>query len=738
MLNYGMGITISAFDQVSHVIRSIEGVIKGLERTSGKSFGLTNQSLGKIAGGVAIAGAGMAGIGSTWNLAKQAAEVEKGLAAVHVLTHATKEEMAKLEHFAMRTGTAMGVMPMEAIAAMEILGTQNVKVERMMKMLPTIFRFTKANNGLTSEAATSILTQANTLFALPQEYFEVAADQIQKTLDIFKLKAQDMELLLARGSSGFTLTDAYLSDFLAIAGTIKDLMPSPMMAGTGASYMVKELSDRKNRAQIKDRLGVDILDGMGGFRKMPDVLKELYVQVEKMSKVEMTDFFGTVFNETGLNAIVNYFARLKAGFEDDNKVLHKGLKGIEFTFGEIEGAMGNLKQNYEELMNTFDGQIEIATARWKAFKEELGKPMAKAWRPFVEAWGQVLNHIQIAFEGLDPAVQNAIGQLAVWGSLLATVVGLSGTLIALWPLLTPIFASIGAGIAAFVTAALPWLLVLGAIALTIKMIELNVGGAGDAWKEATKGMSDAWGGVLSTLSYWFDEVWTGIKEGFEVAKQTMDLDWFRDAVKHLGESVKAFFLLFDSNAESGKVLRTIGRAIGWVVGIVVGAIVKFTAVLVEMVSIVMRILGVIGKGIGIFTNAIPGTVNAVKRFFGVKTGVKTPEPPPENKIEELWGTSEPNASEDKNMSPPPPEAPTLTSSAKNFVPLSRMTVPVGENASGYYEGVMPAGSETKDPINYEKLAEACSKQQLYCVFDGDKIVGYIDRKRKANEALGSM
>lgn len=739
---FGLGIVFQGIDNVSKVMGNIQRNMRFMEQASGKSIGNLAKTMGSMTGSIAMAATGAAGLKGSFALAHDAGHLESALAGVRVIAHSTDAELNSLSNWALREGTSLGYTATQSASGMQDLASAGEKTNEILRDMPWIARFASANM-MDLSKATGISMQALNGFSLAGEKLPWALDQAQTSLDIFSLKAEDLELGIARGAAGMNLAGASLTDFLVMFGLAKNVLASPMQAGTGAAYAAMGLTNPKKLPFIEQQLGIKITDGKGGYRKTDDVFTDFYKAVEKMSDVDTNKFFRKGFDMTATKAISAMMSGLKKGLTNDAGVVVKGVDAIRYAWDKMMRARGTVEAAVGIQGKTFEKRVDVLSAKWDAFRITLGEPMKAMWLPIIDTITKHVVKLTEAFSKLSPQTQQLIGQIAVFGSAGAIVAGAILTLGVGWGFISFIFEAAISMLGGFLLAAWPVILVAGLIAAGFWVMNRDAGAWGAKLRELFTGF-EQFTGTLDNWGKTLRGFWDGLVEGWNYIWEAIDFNWLRERLGGMIESFQSLWKSLGFSDTAGGWFKDLGFIIGAIAGIIIDALgllggvaaAVFSGLAWTIENVVIPIMQVFGAILWAIWWVAKQIILAFAEVGHVLLGWDVPagisrdavtvherfpdQPKFQQRVEGDFSST--REEEKKRESEPLPQA-------SDMQPLSKLEPQVAGSvtAGSYFHGVMPALSESKQVIDYDKLAAACAKFPINCVLDGTKIVGYMER-----------
>lgn len=750
---FGLGIMFQGVDNVSKIMGNIQRNMRFMEQASGKSITGLSKTIGSMTGSVAMATTGVGALKGSFALAQDAGKLESVIAGIDVITQASNEELRALSDWSIKDGTKLGYMATQSGEAMRNLATSGARAGEILQYMPMLSKFASANM-MNMAQASNIAMQSLNAFSLSGEYLVNVLDQAQKAADMFALNIEDLEIGIARGLTGFKLVGASFTDFLAMYGLAKNVMPSSMMAGTGVSYAIQGLftENPKKKAKIKQQLGIEIVADDGNYKEVDELMTEFFEKTKDMTDPQMNAFFSDVFDETGKKALVAIMSVLQKGIKQADGSVRKGVDAIRATWDPIMKSHHVVDEAWEKIKRTFEKKLDIMAATWNSFRIEVGKPMLLMWRPVIDKVTETLEKWREAFTALSPETQNFIAQIAVIGSSIAILAGSILTIGIGWGFIKFLFGAAASMLGSFLAAAWPVILVAGLIGGAFYLMNTQVGGFGEMLRSKFDGLTE-FKSILTDVKDAAVDFWDGLVEGWNAVMDSVDFEFLRDGISALIDAVIEMWRSFGLGNGTMMWMKGFGAFLGGfvavvvdIIGVLAGAIAYvFTGVAYIITDFVVPVISAIWTTIRGIMYGIAWAAQKVGAAFAWFTDSEFSAGESESvagdipvtDVEERWPerTGKRGAFGLRNTE----QAPQSTPQATDIVPLSKVNPEPGPIASlrSQYDGVMPTMSESKAVIDYDKLAATFARTPLQVVLDGQRLVGIIeraDRERRSRES----
>jgi TP901 family phage tail tape measure protein len=520
-LNFGLGFMFTAQDLASGVMKNIKSNFDGLQQSAGKNVANLDKMVQGMSSGLATTAAGIGGLMTSFHLAKASADVETQLLRVKNVLDGTPEQiasdLAEIKDWSLEVATSLGMMPVQALEAFEALGQQGFKKAKALQMAEPILKFAKVSK-LAMEDAVNMPAQLMRSFEIPAEGMPKILDQIAGAAKESSANIGDYTIGISRALAGVAMSNADLTDTLGIFGLYKDILGSPMVAGTALSYTLQTLTNEKKRNIVAGKLLVPVIDKeTGAFRKTTDVLGDMFDALSRQDEVSRRDIMGEIFGMEALKGMNAFIKRLNAGVEGAGGVMETGRKALDLSIQKVAGQADTIDQQYANRMSGLEGKLDKVTAKFKEFAVRIGDPMSDVLKPLVDGAAEQLSRLSGWVKNLDPEFKKTAAAIFLGASAFLAISGGVGILVAAFPLIVAGAELIGSALvsmfAGIFLASLPLTITFIALGAIIYAIWNNLGGLGDTWKQFTGWLTQS-GGVFEKIGTFISETWTAISEGF--------------------------------------------------------------------------------------------------------------------------------------------------------------------------------------------------------------------------------
>jgi TP901 family phage tail tape measure protein len=357
-----------------------------------------------VAGAATAASAGIAAFVA--DSVKTFAEFEKNLSGVRAVLGATEAEAKKLGDLAIKLGMdpRLVVTTAQAVQVMEEL----------------------AKNGLTAQqildgAARAAIALANAAGV----DFATAADVASTTMQLFKLRAQDMGRVVdmitgVANTSRFSVDDFRLAiaqagamaasvgisieDFATTIAALSTKFASGSDAGTSFKVFLQRLVPQSEKAKdAMKELGIITKDGRNQFfnakgelRSMAEIAEVLRVSLAKLSDEQRIQALTTIFGTDAMRTAIG--------------LMELGGEGFKKMRAEMEKA--SAAENAAMRMKNLAGAMEILGGVIEGLKIKIGEAFAPAVLKVVQAFSDFLDENSERIQGLFARLAEEAGRMA--------------------------------------------------------------------------------------------------------------------------------------------------------------------------------------------------------------------------------------------------------------------------------------------------------------------------------------
>lgn len=495
--NLGLGFVFRAKDLASGTIMNLQRNMGRLGKRSTSTATMMKTGFAAAAGGIATLAAGGIALNSAIDAASFAGKFQQGVARVANISGATTEELGKLRDAAIEAGMRTQFSPQESIDGLATLAAKGFNATQSMNLLNQSLNLAAGGQiGIAdaSEAAASAVR----VFSLQGNEVNSVADKLLKITNLTSLQAGDLSLALGTVSRGAGLTKQSLDDMLISMGLVRNTGVDTSVAASATSSAL--IFAAKNAKKFNE-IGVSVTDAEGKFRNFFDIVMETGFALEEGTKNE-AEFAGVaqkLFGRFGITAFQNVFSQLRERAGGAGASLDDMRAAVGELQKEMRGAEGTAQKFADSLLDNFEGQTKILEGVLETMKTVIGEPLARIFRPFVEAFSNTVGFIAKIFNSLPEQMKNGIAAFIVFGSVIAIAIGLIATLSGIIAILLPFmaialkaFLFITAAMAPFVAAVLGAAAVIGIFVLAVRK---NLGGMGDWFNSIVEKMSLAFNGL---------------------------------------------------------------------------------------------------------------------------------------------------------------------------------------------------------------------------------------------------
>lgn len=509
---FGLGFLFTAKDTASPVMRGVDRNFRKMDKSTNRAAQRMQAAQGAMSLGMGALAVGAVGLAGTFKAAFAAGEFEQGVAKVGQISQATAEELEALSNKALQAGIDTQFSPKEAIDGLGELTVRGLSAGEAMTALDGALSLA-AGGQISIASASSTTAAALKVFGLEADQAGIAADKLLKISNVTALQAKDLELALGTVGRGASLAKQSIDEMLPSIGLVKN---TGVDASVAASSVSSALIFMAKNAKKFDKLKVAVTDANGQFRPFMDIVLDTREAMKGMGdEADKVALSTKLFGRFGVTAFAAIGSQIEKGIRTPTGDIVKGAEAIAFLRDTMKGAEGTAKKFADALLATLPGQIVLLKGSIQTLAIELGKPLAEALKPAVEAIKDGINRVILFVKGLSPEMRKLGSIIFVVASALLALSGVFLVVAATVGLAAP-------GIAAFVGAisgmAGPLAIVgVGILALIGLFFLLR-----KAYQENLGGFATFVGPMLDKAIVFFKGLFQFLKDGFlsgDVAKK---------------------------------------------------------------------------------------------------------------------------------------------------------------------------------------------------------------------------
>lgn len=592
MLNQGLGFVFTAQDMASGVIKGLEGNFSRMARRTGVDSESVTKVFGTLGTGLAMAGAGFAGLNVIDDATQASAKFSKGITEISTMVDETKFSTKELADVAMGLSAAYGT------------GTET--------QVKALYQSVSAGASTAAEA-TEILRVSN----------ELAIGGVTDTETAFNGLSNTMKAYASSGATARDVSDAFfvaLSNGKTKAGELAAVIGrvAPTASGVGIKFeeLVGSLSAITN-------FGLKTEEAVTGLKAaLANVLKPTSDATAEAARLGIK-FDAASLRSKGLKGFLDSITG-SAKYNSDSMIkLFGSVEGFNAitaltannsaSLNDILGKMGNKSGATKQAFDKMSGTLDFAQKRFAALKENAWLTIGKVFEPLQAKVYKFANTFLESFMKLPkPVLEFGVKLLAGVSAILIFV----GSIIAAKGAIAMLALGaqmMGLSLGGVLAAAAPIVVVIGLIAVAAAGLYViwrqNIGGIRDFTEEAfgkvalagralVQVFSDGGfsGAVMKDLDkagnegiekfvisvyQWvgrikaFGEgIWSGFQSGLKALEPELEL--FKNAIVQLGDTFRVLFSQSDSASGSlskwqafGDVGHTVGTALSQVFGMLV-------------------------------------------------------------------------------------------------------------------------------------------------------------------------
>lgn len=538
---------------------------KRIQASRDRANNIRNNAM-TLAGHGAVAAYGgqraLSGIGS---LAQDGLSFDASMSRVQALTRLQKdsEAMQSLRAQARELGASTSFTSQDAAQGQGFLAMAGFTPDAIKDAMPGLLSLAKAAGedlGATADISTNILSA-----------FKMSADQMGQAGDVltaaFTGSNTDLQMLgetmkyvgpVAVGLGG-TLEEA-----AAMAGKLGNEGIQGGMAGTALRAIYSRLATAQGAAAdaIAD-LGIETQDAMGNMRSMPELLAEISELTQDMGNAERAGILRSIAGEEAFSAL-------------QVLVNQAGNGELQAMITQLNNSQGAALKTASDMADNAVGDLDELESAWSDIKIELFETNNGPLRDTIQSITKTVQGIGswikenpklaallVKLSVILAVLVTAMGALALavsavmfgWAALLklAPLLGLFKGLVAVLPLLSGGFATLGAVIAA---TPIGWILAAVAALVAVGVLIYK------HWSSIRALFSGFWNGLSASLAPIIDkfgvlgDVLRWIGSGFSVL-----IGWFGSLMRPVDMAEEQLNRFSNAGEAAGKAIGYVFRGL---------------------------------------------------------------------------------------------------------------------------------------------------------------------------------
>lgn len=522
----GLGIVLSAKDEASRVFDNVRRSFLKLNGASDDFVEKMENNAKRLKVGLALMGAGVAGLGTSLLLANEAGKFEAAMTNLQVISQASAKQMDLFRDAVLNADKSM-FGPVESANALRELAQQGFTASEALTMLKPVLDLATASLGeLGITDASMVAAQAIKAFGLDAKDTTKIVDEMSKSANISALSFRDLPIGIGVMARGAKALDQTFEESLITLGLVRNTIPTIERASHAATISMERLAGGRHAKMLQALVPV-FEKNTGAIRPFLDIINDLVPKLDAMSVKNRKAFLIKSFGAEGLAGVQAIMTQLQNGITTTNGTIVKGADAIAYLREQVAKSQGTASSIAAKQLETLPGQMKLLEADFERLKVVLGGPFAAALKPLVEGFGKLVTFVKNAFEKVPANMQKGIAQFILLASAVTTVVGAFMTGSALMTLFGVTLGSIASAAMAVLT---PLLLIAAGIGGVVALVS------------AFKVSSEQTGhGVVQ----YFTEMWNKTKLLFQGLMQLFQEGGFSGAVmdefnKAENSGVKAF------------------------------------------------------------------------------------------------------------------------------------------------------------------------------------------------------
>jgi len=317
------------------------------------------------------------------------AEFESRMKGVEAVLKPTTKELGALEAEAKKLGRTTKFSAREASAGIEILAKNGVKTEAILGGVLASSLKLSASVGADLPEAADTLTDALQVFNLTAADSARVVDSINAVTINSKFGFEDYQAALANGGASAVAAGQSFEDFNTAITATASFFANGETAGTSyKAFLDSFTKDNKKAEQAQKLLGLSLFEANGDFKDMADVAGQLDRAFDKLNPEQRAKAFNDLFSKRGKNFAIGLARAGEEGVKSA-RFLSQFADATAQAEKRLEGTQGSLTK----FKSAFEG-LQIA----------IGKPLAAAGTPFIDAFSIALSDLSGDAESAEEAL----------------------------------------------------------------------------------------------------------------------------------------------------------------------------------------------------------------------------------------------------------------------------------------------------------------------------------------------
>lgn len=508
----GLGFIFTAKDLASGVIGRVENALGGVEGKADEAaqkFAEGQTQMRNV--GLAIAGAGIAIIGTAAALAVHAGRFEAAIAAAGARSGASAEEMQRLHDAAFDARvTLAGFSAEDAALTLRQLAEEGNDAAASMALLHPSLTLATVTGRSAAEAA-GFLSDTLGLFNLESGDAALVVDKMAVAMRRFGIESGELQPAIFGVASAARLSGASMDDMLLAVGLAKTALPDVSQATRAVNVAMMQLADPATAAKLRGSFGVAVTEG-GKMRPLANILAEVSEKTAGMTEAARAAALENVFGGRAAGGLTVILDQLSSGVRDASGNMLKGAAAVQALRDELGSATGTAEAMRDRMLDTLPGQLQVLRASFSTMATALGEMFIPVFKPIVRVLSTFASHISSFIGRIPGPVKKVLGGIILAiGGLLTVVGGIIAAKASIALFLVGLKAA-GVTLGGIVAAILPVIAVVALLAVAAVALKI-------AWEKNLGGIRD-----------FVERIWTGVKLFFQAMSQLFSDGGFSGAV----------------------------------------------------------------------------------------------------------------------------------------------------------------------------------------------------------------
>lgn len=454
----GFGMVFTLRDQFSGNAKRIRAEMGGLDASATK---MANTATRSMQAGTAFIAAGVAMLAPLALGVKKSMEFNKQVSAVGAVSNASAEQLKTLKEQSMALGETSAFTATQVAKGQEFLAMAGLSVNDVMSAMPGMLDLAAAGQLELGKAA-DIASNAMAVFGLKGHEAGRAADVLAAAATSSNTTVESIGQSVKFFAGAINTFKIPMEEAVAAIGLMGNAGLQGSIATTALSTAMTRLADpSKKAAKLMKQYGIEAFDAKGKFVGLPGVIAQISKVSKSLTEQQRSQLNSAVF---GAQAMKNGLSLVNSEYTDLNGVVHKGSDAIKAYTTQLENSEGAAKRMAEQRLNNLAGSFTKLQSATEGALIRIGDVLEPIIKKVVDGVtsmiGSFNNFMKTPLGSYLVKIVGAVGlALTAFGGILTVVGAVKYAMI----FLVPVIKSLTASLMGALTAAAPYLAVLGAL-----------------------------------------------------------------------------------------------------------------------------------------------------------------------------------------------------------------------------------------------------------------------------------